>query len=67
MAFIATPNVHRSISKLTDLCCPGDSAQLQSRVSACVVDFGSWMQSWVQLDTTKTEVLMWCAGRQIPG
>jgi len=48
-------------------CRPGDSVQLQSRVSACVGDVGLWMQSnRLQLKTSKTEVLWFASARRQP-
>jgi hypothetical protein len=42
-------------------CSPADVRQLQSRVSLCVDDIASWMQSnRLKLNTDKTEML-WCA------
>jgi hypothetical protein len=42
-------------------CSPADVSQLQSRVSSCIDDIASWMQSnRLKLNTDKTEVL-WCA------
>jgi len=36
----------------------GDSTQFLSRVSACIVDVGSWMMSnWLQLNTLKPELV----------
>src|SRR5664279_883044 len=49
---------------------PASTAQLQSRVSACIADVASWMRSnRLQLNNAKTEVL-WCSSarrqHQIP-
>ena len=64
------PHLYADDTQIYGFCRPGDTAQLQRRVSACVDDVGSWMQSnRLQLNTAKTEVL-WCASarrqHQIP-
>jgi len=64
------PHLFADDSQIYGFCRPGESVQLQSRVSACVDDVGLWMRSnRLQLNTAKTEVL-WCASarrqNQIP-
>jgi hypothetical protein len=64
------PHLYADDTQILGTCRPGDTAQLRSRVSACVGDVGLWMCSnRLQLNTAKTEVL-WCASarrqHQIP-
>ena len=64
------PHLYADDTQIHGSCRPGDTSQLQSRVSACVDGVGLWMRSnRLQLNTAKTEVL-WCASarrqHQIP-
>ena len=64
------PHLYADDTQIYGSCRPGDTAQLQNRMSACVGDIRSWMQSnRLQLNTAKTEVL-WCTSarrqNQIP-
>jgi hypothetical protein len=55
------PHLCADDTQLYASCSPADVRQLQSRVSSCVDDIASWMQSnRLKLNTDKTEVL-WCA------
>lgn len=55
------PHLYADDTQIYGFCRPGNNVQLQNRMSACVDDVGSWMQSnRLQLNATKTEV-MWCA------
>jgi exonuclease III len=65
------PHLYADDTQIYGFCRPGATAQLQSRVSACINDVASWMRSnRLQLNTAKTEVL-WCSSarrqHQIPG
>jgi len=52
------PHLYADDTQIYSLGRPGDNEQLQSRVSACVDDVGSWMLSnRLQLNTAKTEVV----------
>ena len=55
------PHLYADDSQIFGSCRPGDTAQLQSRVSAFIDDVGLWMRSnRLQLNMAKTDVL-WCA------
>jgi hypothetical protein len=55
------PHLYADDTQVYGSCSPADVRQLQSRVSSCVDDIASWMQSnRLKLNTDKTEVL-WCA------
>ena len=46
-------------------CRPTDADQLQSRVSACIDEVASWMESdRLQLNTAKTEVIWFATARR---
>jgi hypothetical protein len=64
------PHLYADDTQIYGFCRPGDHAQLESRVSACVNDVGSWMRSnRLQLNTAKTEVSWFASTRrqhQIP-
>jgi len=64
------PHLYADDTQICGFCAPGATRQLLDRVSECIVDVGSWMQSnRLQLNTAKTEVL-WCSSarrqHQIP-
>jgi len=64
------PHLYADDTQLFGSCHPCDTAQLQSRVSACIDDVGLWMRSnRLQLNMAMTDVL-WCASsrwqHQIP-
>jgi hypothetical protein len=55
------PHLYADDTQVYGSCSLADVRQLQSRVSSCVDDIASWMQSnRLKLNTDKTEVL-WCA------
>jgi hypothetical protein len=55
------PHLYADDTQVYGSCSTADVRQLQSRVSSCVDDIASWMQSnRLKLNTDKTEVL-WCA------
>jgi len=55
------PHLYADDTQTFGSCRPCDTAQLQSRVSACIDDVGLRMRSnRLQLNMTKTDVL-WCA------
>jgi hypothetical protein len=52
------PHLYADDTQVYGACSPADVHQLQSRVSSCVDDIASWMQSnRLKLNTDKTEVL----------
>ena len=54
------PHLYADDTQICGSCQPGETDQLQSRMSLCVHDVAAWMQSnRLQLNTAKTEVL-WC-------
>lgn len=64
------PHLYADDTQIYGFCSPGATAELQTRVSACIAAVGLWMQSnRLQLNTAKTEV-MWCSSarrqHQIP-
>ena len=55
------PHLYADDTQIYGFCRPGSTDQLQSRVSSCIGDIASWMQSnRLQLNAVKTEV-MWCS------
>jgi hypothetical protein len=55
------PHICADDTQVYGSCSPADVRQLHSRVSSCVDDIASWMQSnRLKLNTDKTDVL-WCA------
>lgn len=64
------PHLYADDTQVYGFCRPGATAQLQDRVSACLVEVATWMRSnRLQLNTAKTEVI-WCSSsrrqHQIP-
>jgi hypothetical protein len=64
------PHLYADDTQIYGACKPGDSSQLQNRVSNCIGDVGRWMRSnRLQLNADKTEVI-WCTSarrqHQIP-
>ena len=64
------PHLYADDTQIYGFCRPGDNAQLEGRVSACVNDVGLWMRSnRLQLNVAKTEVSWFASARrqhQIP-
>ena len=55
------PHLYADDTQVYGSCSPADVSQLQARVTKCIDDIASWMQSnRLKLNTDKTEVL-WCA------
>jgi len=64
------PHLYADDTQISGSCRPDSTAQLQTRVSACIGDVAAWMKSnRLQLNAAKTEAL-WCASarrqHQIP-
>ena len=64
------PHLYADDTQIYGTCRPSETVQLQSEISECVDDVGSWMQSnRLQLNSAKTEAL-WCSSarrqHQIP-
>lgn len=64
------PHLYADDTQIYGSCPPGQTVQLQARVSACIADVALWMRSnRLQLNANKTEVL-WCSSarrqHQIP-
>lgn len=54
------PHLYADDTQIYGYCRPGNTSQLQSRVSACISDVAMWMRSnRLQLNTDKTEFI-WC-------
>src|SRR5258706_18569 len=50
------PHLYDDDTQIYGYCSPGAMRQLQNRVSECMAEVGSWMQSnRLQLNTTQTE------------
>jgi hypothetical protein len=59
------PHLYADDTQVYGSCSPADVRQLQSRVSSCVDDIASWMQSnRLKLNTDKTEVLWYATSRR---
>ena len=58
------PHLYADDTQIYGFCWPGDSSQLQSRVSDCIGDVGEWMWSnRLQHNADKTEVI-WCTSHR---